>query len=169
MPVNGNEYNVVNGTYYDLSTPAQVVTVLESRMGKRDKDSRIAITYGDVKTGKAWHSIESGYVGRTTGSVKAPLLCHSITSMGGAVINDPSILLITTTRGNKKVLYRHPLYTADVNSPAPTKSPALPAVTLPSGNINQVIHLLEELDGLGLVVTDFEMVEEALANRGYRK
>lgn len=163
------EYNVVNGTYYTLNTSAEVTSVLETRMGKRDKLSRIAIVYGDVKTGKAWGWGEQGYVGRTTGSVKAPLLCKTSSSMGGSVVMDDSILLITTTRGDKRVLYRHPLYTEDVNAPA-ADFPAPPVVKeLPDGNINQLIHLLNELDGYGIVFENQELVEERLAEFGYRK
>lgn len=73
--------------------------------------TRVRIWYGDTTTGKAWpeeHDI-IGYVGNSTGSIKAPLLVHNKRSMGGPAILDQCIVRIDTTRGY--TLYKHTSFT----------------------------------------------------------
>jgi hypothetical protein len=72
-----------SGTFYSLGTNEKVVDILERC---RDEGHRIRIVYGDIETGKSWeecHDIE-GKVGRSTGSIKIPLLIHNKRSRGGA-------------------------------------------------------------------------------------
>lgn len=99
-----NDYQVVDGTYYNLETPPEVIKVLEDC---RNDGTRIILDYGDTKTGLSWGDIYdiSGYVGRSTGPVKAPILLHSKRSSGGGTISSDSILSIKTSKG-KKLLYQ---------------------------------------------------------------
>jgi hypothetical protein len=88
-------YKVVDGTYYYEQTPDAVVQILES---SRQSRSRLAISY-DGETRPA-----CGYVGRTTGNVKAPILLYNARSMGGMIILTDMITQIRETRTNR-VLY----------------------------------------------------------------
>jgi len=75
-------------------------------------NSRINITYGDIKNGKAWDEnprLNSGYVGCTTGPLREFILLHNKRSNGGGAILTDCILQIKYS--NKKyggVIYGHP-------------------------------------------------------------
>jgi hypothetical protein len=101
-------YNEVNGTSYHIETPKEVIDVLESA---RENRTRIIVDFGDVKTGKSWNeSFDiAGYVGRSTGTSKIPLLVHNARSMGGGGLLDHCIVKIVTSKG-KRVLYQHKEY-----------------------------------------------------------
>jgi len=98
------EYKVVNGTSYHLETPKEVIDVLEACMKSR---IRIVIDYGNVKTGESWGEVHDvmGYIGRSTGNVKIPILVYNTRSTGGGGILDHCILSIKESKG-KKVLYQ---------------------------------------------------------------
>lgn len=104
------EYKIVNGTYYDSNTPVELIKVLENI---RNRGTRIKIAYGDQMTGRDWeetHDI-AGYIGRSTGQVKIPLLMYNQRSMGGGGILTASIVKIEYA--NKKqggVMWQHPNY-----------------------------------------------------------
>ena len=102
------EYKIVDGTYYHKSTPQEVVDILER---SRKEGFRIRLYYGDKDSGKDWgerHDI-TGKVGRSTGSIKIPLLISTSRSSGGGGILDDAIVKIEKTPG-KQVLYQHPKY-----------------------------------------------------------
>jgi len=104
------QYHVVNGTYYHASTRPEVVRVLESvRLSGR----RIRISLGDLATGRDWHEEHGveGYVGRSVGPVKVPLLIHNRRSLGGPAMLDRCIIRIKRTGQGGRVLYEHPDYT----------------------------------------------------------
>ena len=67
MNTEQTKYKVVNGTFYDEGTPDEVCRVLEYA---RERRRRLAIAY------QAESAPEYGYVGRSMGPVKAPLLIH---------------------------------------------------------------------------------------------
>ena len=95
-----------NDTCYHAETDREVINVLEWARGTR---TRIHIHYGDIATGKDWneeHDIE-GYIGRSTGSIKIPLLVYNDRSYGGGGLLDHCIVKISEARGGY-VLYRHP-------------------------------------------------------------
>lgn len=103
-------YIIVNGTAYSEGTPERVIQVLERFMGDR---RRLRLYYGDPRTGRDWresHDIE-GHIGRSTGSIKVPILVANRRSMGGGSILTANIVKIEYA--NKKlggVLYIHPNY-----------------------------------------------------------
>ena len=105
------QYKVVNGTSYDSRTPDTVVNILEN---VRHSKQRIRLHYGNVQTGQDWHDEHDvrGTIGRSTGSVKIPLLIANSRSMGGPSVLDHCIVGIRTTGKNGKWLYRHPTYKA---------------------------------------------------------
>lgn len=101
-------YKVVNGTSYDARTNDEVIRILEIC---RENKCRIVLDYGDVQTGKSWGETNdiTGYVGRSTGNVRIPILVYNKRSTGGGGILDHCIVRILTSIG-KCELYRHPSY-----------------------------------------------------------
>lgn len=99
-------YKIVNGTAYHIETPNEVINILEKARNNR---WRIRIFYGDPKTGKDWmeeHDV-IGYIGRSAGKVKIPLLIANSRSLGGGAILDHCIVKMTV---NRKTIYQHPNY-----------------------------------------------------------
>jgi hypothetical protein len=110
-------YNVVNGTSYDESTNAEVIRVLER---VRESRTRIRIHYGDIATGRDWmeENDVTGYVGRSTGTSKIPILVHNARSHGGGSILDHCIVKIVGTKGAilyQAENYQRPVLTFDDN------------------------------------------------------
>lgn len=97
---------IPSGTCFHASTPAGVRLVLENA---RLRGERLRIFYGDQETGRDWlEELDTmGTVGRSTGTIKVPLLIRNARSSGGPAILDHCIVKITR---NHKVLYQHPLY-----------------------------------------------------------
>ena len=93
-------------THYHEETPAKVRHVLETA---RLRGTWIRVYYGDPDTGRCWNDEHDvyGYVGRSTGTKKIPLLLHNTRSIGGGGILDHCIVRIVTAKG-KRELYRHP-------------------------------------------------------------
>lgn len=103
----------INGTSYHEQTPQEVCNVLERVRQSRTR-IRIDLGYTDnapegKQVGQSWGEIHdvTGYVGRSTGKVKIPLLVHNSISMGGGGILDHRIIQIKESRGGR-VLYQHP-------------------------------------------------------------
>lgn len=101
-------YQNINGTSYDARTPEEVIRVLEAARLNR---TRLHISLGETTTGKDWlEEFEShGYVGRSMGPVKVPLLIANRRSLGGGAILDHCVVRIRTAAGGR-VLYQHPAY-----------------------------------------------------------
>lgn len=97
-------YQEVNGTFYNKSTPKDLIEVLERA---RENKTRIVLDYGDTKTGKSWGEVNDikGYVGRSTGTIKIPLLVFNSRSLGGGGMLDHCILSVHTTKGHR-LLYK---------------------------------------------------------------
>lgn len=102
------EYKIINGTSYDARTPTAVVTVLENA---RQNRTRLHISVGDPESGGDWleEFDTHGYVGRSMGPVKVPLLLATRRSSGGGAILDHCIVRVRETASGR-VLYRHPHY-----------------------------------------------------------
>ena len=104
-------YQTINGTFYDTRTPGEVIRVLENA---RLNHTRLHISLGetaDPNVGFDWlEEFESyGYIGRSMGPVKVPLLIANTRSLGGGVILDHCIVRIRTSSGGQ-VIYQHPNY-----------------------------------------------------------
>lgn len=104
------DYVEMNGTRYDKDTPEELIDVLEQ---VRNLGFRIRIYYGDQMTGVDWEEtcdIE-GYVKRSTGKIKLPILVYSTINSGGSEI--PTAHIVKIEYANKKyggVLWEHPNY-----------------------------------------------------------
>ena len=92
----GKRYKVVNGTYYAAKTSDATIERLERA---RQTGERIRLDYGEPKTGRSWGETNdiTGYVGRSTGQVKIPLLLHNKRSIGGGGILTNYILSIRSS------------------------------------------------------------------------
>lgn len=96
-------------------TPMQVVSMLMKHLGHRhtQTEERIRLDYGDVNTLKSWnetHDVE-GYVGVTTGKLRAFILVHNKRSMGGSTILTDCILSIRTAKKEGNSGNYHYFYT----------------------------------------------------------
>lgn len=101
-------YQQINGTFYDERTPDEVVRVLENA---RQNRTRLHVSFGDVESGRDWldEFTSYGYIGRSMGPTKIPLLIANRRSTGGPGLLDHCIVRIRTSAGGR-VLYQHPQY-----------------------------------------------------------
>ena len=106
---NGNTIvykRVESGTCYHWDTPEEVVMILEAA---RNGGYRLRFFLGDSKTGRDWNEENDvvGYIGRSTGSIKIPLLIHNSRSMGGGAMLDDCLVKIMR---EGRTLWHHPKY-----------------------------------------------------------
>jgi hypothetical protein len=114
VEVTMKNYKVVNDTHYDARTPDEVIRILENaRQGRY----RLHISLGETdndegKIGRDWleENMSYGYIGRSTGTQKIPLLVHNSRSFGGPGLLDHCIVRIRHTTGRRTVLWQHPDY-----------------------------------------------------------
>lgn len=94
----------VNGTTYQDGTPPVVIELLEAARASR---TRIRVAYGNPEDGQDWGETydTTGYVGRSCGPIKVPLLVHNRRSMGGGSISTAKVIRIETTQG-RRLLYQ---------------------------------------------------------------
>ena len=106
-----HEYKEIEGTFFDIKTPEKVCQILNRCI--KNRKTRIRVFYGDKETGRDWMEEYNtmGYIGRSTGRIKTPLLLITSRSLGGGALRDSCIVKITE---NKRVLYQHPLYNTPV-------------------------------------------------------
>jgi hypothetical protein len=104
------EYQTVNGTSYNEKTNKKVIEILERA---RKEGLRLKFAFGDTITGRDWEETHgvTGYIGRSSGNIKVPILLNNRRSLGGAALLDHCIIKIEYA--NKKrggILYMHPDY-----------------------------------------------------------
>ena len=102
------QYKTINGTSYDNCTPDEVVAILEKA---RQTRTRLHVSLGDSESGRDWLEENDvyGVIGRSTGSVKIPLLVHNRRSLGGPGLLDHCIVRIRKSQGGQ-ILWEHPSY-----------------------------------------------------------
>ena len=85
----------VNKTFYHNDTNSDVIKVLEQ---VRQDHTRIQLDLGDAKTGRDWNEVHdiTGYVGRSMGPKKIPILVYNSRSFGGGAILDHCIVKFVT-------------------------------------------------------------------------
>ena len=81
----------VDGTYYHSETPIKVRALLTTLMEFR---TRVRLYQGNLETGIDWleENDASGYIGRSMGPLKVPLLLPMKRSSGGGAILDHCII-----------------------------------------------------------------------------
>lgn len=104
-------YKVVNGLSFAEGTNDQVCSLISNL----SRSTRIRVWYGDTITGRSWNEENdiTGYVGRSTGTVKVPLLINNTRSYGGPEMFSDSIIKMVDTR-TKRVMYQHPTFNQPV-------------------------------------------------------
>lgn len=110
---NSITYQVINGTAYHVETPDVIIKILEDAR-QSNRHIRLRFCYGDTETGRDWGETcdTAGYIGRSTGSIKIPLLIRKVTSYGGGGLLDHCIVRIEkkVNGGSYREVYRHPKY-----------------------------------------------------------
>jgi hypothetical protein len=121
------KYKTINGTSYDVRTPDEVVAILENA---RQTRTRLHVSLGDSESGRDWieENMVHGVIGRSTGSIKIPLLIHNRRSVGGPGLLDHCIVRIRTSRGGR-ILWQHDKYSHGTLEIRQKTEP----VTLPDG------------------------------------
>ena len=114
------EYKIRDGTSWDARTSNEVIDVLEKA---RRNHTRLHLSLGYAKQDAGENSLgdqvlgldwldeheSCGYIGRSTGSIKVPLLICNKRSLGGPALLDHCIVRIRASRGGR-VLWQHPNY-----------------------------------------------------------
>ena len=94
-------------TYFDPGTDAKAARVLESC---RKRERKVRLILGDTSTGEPWleeHDVV-GRIGRSTGSLRVPLLIEPGECGGAAILC--ACLLVIIDWGSGDFLYRHAAY-----------------------------------------------------------
>lgn len=107
-------YKVYLDTYYHTHTPDKVIEEIDKA---RRKGYRIRLYLGKTNPQEPDEGLDwmescdvEGYVGRSIGPIKIPLLIPNSRSTGGPGILDHCIVRIRKTGKNGVVLYEHPKY-----------------------------------------------------------
>ena len=130
-------------TYFDPGTDAKVAKILESC---RTHERAIRLILGDIRTGEPWleeHDVV-GWIGRSTGSLKVPLLIEA-GECGGTAILCACILAIIDW-GSGDFLYRHAAYQAADLSIRPSDDAERPWDVLRS---NEVVASFRDIGKAG--------------------
>jgi hypothetical protein len=93
------DYKVVDGTYYHQDTPDEVVEILEQI---RKSGARVRLFYGDKWTGRDFLEENDvvGYIHRSAGPIKTPILIPRSDSICGSPIMDNAVVRITRGKVN---------------------------------------------------------------------
>lgn len=112
-----------SGTYYHDTTPRPVIDALENA---RNTGARVRLFLGDRETGKDWNEENdvTGFIGRSSGPIKIPLLLRTKSSSGGGSILCDCIVRLLV---NGREVYRHPKYKAPIFAARHSKEPGYAA------------------------------------------
>src|ERR1039457_5780938 len=91
ITINAEEYKNVYGFFFNAEPNDEVIDLL---VNAYTMDKRIRLFYGDIETGKCWNEENDviGYIGRSTGSIRIPLMIHNKNSSGGSGILEHCII-----------------------------------------------------------------------------
>ena len=110
-----------NKMKFHNETNETVKTLLE-RLSNEYPRRRVRIWYGDAKTGRSWNEEHDimGYIGRSTGNDKIPLLVNNVRSLGGGAVLDHCIIRIDDIK-TKRTLYKHKNFHTELLEPTLNK------------------------------------------------
>lgn len=135
-----------SGTCYHQETPDQVMRLLEKLQKER---TEVKIYYGDTQTGQSWHDEFDvvGRIGRSTGSIKIPLLVPE-GDCGGPGLLDHCIIRIDSRKGT---LYQHKKFRVGDMTLSKTQDVKYPWEVF----IDNVLHARFELNREAIKFMDF--------------
>lgn len=105
--VEDSVYKLHNGTFWPVEMPDDVILILSPHVN--NPEQRFIFDFGDIETGRSWNETfeTTGYVGRSTGRVKIPLIVYNKRSLGGGALSGDIVRVLTS---KKAVIYEHPKY-----------------------------------------------------------
>lgn len=97
------------GTYYNSETPNEVIELLELA---RKLNYYVWFRLGDMNTGQDWMDDfdTCGFVSRSTGPIKIPILLANRRSMGGGGILTHCIVKLVVNGGGRKRTWQSTVY-----------------------------------------------------------
>lgn len=102
-----NEYKILeNGMAYPVDTPDDLIEILEKL---REARTRVTFEYGNINTGVSWNKEYdiTGYIGRSNGKFKVPLLINNTRSYGGSSLSTDCVLSIKySNKANGGYIYK---------------------------------------------------------------
>lgn len=135
---------VIENITFDDRTPVGVVKSLLRAMKWHTK---IRIFYGDWQSGDDWGEEYDviGYVGRSSGWMKIPLLLPCRRSTGGGAILDRCVVKIMDV-SSKEVLYEHPEFKCKKYEIGPSDLPQYGAAVFVNGEVVARFSTSEKAD-----------------------
>lgn len=159
------KYKVIGGTSYHEQTPDSCCKALERA---RKEDLRVKLYQGDVETGRLWAEEWDtiGYIGRSTGTNKIPLLLAGKLSHGGGGLLDHCLLAVKDMETGK-YLYKSKLFTPPVVQIVESKEPGYKYSSLFNGELHGNHKTLDDAQQTkwileGACVPDMETYEKEL-------
>jgi len=121
-------------TTFDPHTPDRVKSILEDA---RLKHFRLRIYIGDSETGLDWNEVHDvlGYIGRSMGPIRVPLLLRTRASSGGPAILTACIVKLQSA-GDRRVLWQHPAYHTRTFSIGPAVNEGYTEAAYRSGSLH---------------------------------
>jgi len=121
-------------TSFDPHTPDQVKAILEDA---RLRHFRLRIYIGDRETGLDWNEEHDvlGYIGRSMGPIRVPLLLRTRASSGGPAILTACIVKLQSA-GDRRVLWQHPAYHSRTFSIGPAVNEGYTEAAYRSGSLH---------------------------------
>lgn len=83
------------GTHYSIHTPSDLVAVFEQL---RANGIRVQVWLG--RDGKVWGDVQTGRIGRSTGTCKIPLVVFNKRAHGGEALLDSCVVRVVTAKGH---------------------------------------------------------------------
>jgi hypothetical protein len=102
----GNTYKVLNGTYYSLDAPDNLVQILEVAR-EAGKGARLRVHYGSVLDKRYWNEVFTCYISRSPGEVAIPLAVNCDPNSARGALFDNCIMKIELKVGFKyRLVYK---------------------------------------------------------------
>ena len=134
------------GFWFGEETPEKVKNVIVNNYDRRK--TRLRFWFGDNQTGKSWGDENDvcGYIGRSTGTNKIPLLVNNSRSYGGGALMDDRIIKIVDIN-TKAVLYQHEKFNQSVFTTSGNEVFANGEIYGRCKNVNAAVRLCDFMNG----------------------
>ncbi len=113
---------------------AQLICAVIEELSRSSRQTRIRIWHGE--NGKVWteENDVTGYVGRSNGSIKVPILIHNKRSLGGGSLLTSCCAKIVETKTNR-VIYQHENFVLPVYNVANSTEPGYLFSVMENGTV----------------------------------